>query len=76
VVEQRRLRVRGPSAGEDRVASRAAADKLAAENKISAEVARAIKGKTTLRYFTCFINKGVELLTLFAATGGLGPPGE
>jgi hypothetical protein len=42
------------------------------DDKISPEVARHIKGKTTLRYFTCFINKGVEFLTLFAATGGDG----
>lgn len=40
--------------------------------QVPADVARHIKGKTTLRYLTCFLNKGMGFVTLFAAAGGDG----
>jgi len=39
------------------------------DKAVTPEAARHIKGKTTLRYFACFVAKGAGFLTLFCADG-------
>lgn len=42
------------------------------DKNVTPAVAHHIKGKTTLRTFACFISKGIEFVTMYAATGGDG----